>query len=583
MEIEPQPHAEQTSFSFHRPEQADTSPGFVNLDPTLLKAFEVLAESPDGVRRLRELVLQLAVRGKLVRQDLADEPAATLLGTGVKLVKDEDVPFALPAGWAWTSLELVGETRGGGTPSKQNHSYWGGSIPWVSPKDMKRDFIGESQDYITHAALDSSAVKVIPPASLLMVVRGMILAHSFPTALTTAEVTVNQDMKALLPFNIEMAPYLLVATKGLKPEVLSLVERSTHGTCKLSTDKLFVLPIPVPPLSEQHRIVAKVDELMGLIDRLEAARDAREGTRVALRDAALAALRNADTPDEVQVAWQRVSEGMDDLFIDPTDVNPLRQAVLQLAVRGRLVAQDPGDEPASVLLERIEVEKDRLVKAGKIRKQKLVPPVSADEVRFDAPEGWAWCRTQDIVTLLDPNPSHRYPNYVPHGVPLLSTREFDGVEGWNTKTAAKTVPEDFWAFQRDLCDFQPSDIVIARKGRLGLARTVPEHGRYTFSHTVFVVKIHSDVAARCVLWFLRPDSVVEWLLAEMNSNTGVPTLGKAVLERMPIPVPPVLEQHRIVAKVEELMGLLDQLEQRLVAQRNLHDAFAAAAVHDIDA
>jgi type I restriction enzyme S subunit len=102
-----------------------------------------------------------------------------------------------------------------------------------------------------------------------MVVRGMILAHSFPTALTTAEVTVNQDMKALLPFQADLGSYLLVATKGLKPEILACVERSSHGTCRLPTEKLLRLPIPVPPIAERPRIVARVAELMALFDRLE--------------------------------------------------------------------------------------------------------------------------------------------------------------------------------------------------------------------------------------------------------------------------------------------------------------------------
>lgn len=109
----------------------------------------------------------------------------------------------------------------------------------------------------------------VPPGALLMVVRGMILAHSFPTALTTTEVTVNQDMKALVPFDGTVGRFLLLVTKGLKPEVLTLVERSTHGTCKLPTDDLFRFPMPIAPWAEQHRVVARVDELMGLLDRLE--------------------------------------------------------------------------------------------------------------------------------------------------------------------------------------------------------------------------------------------------------------------------------------------------------------------------
>jgi type I restriction enzyme S subunit len=223
------------------------------------------------VEPLRQTVLQLAVRGKLVPQDPSDEPATGLLGDRVHSARNGRT---VPPGWTCSSLSLLGEVVGGGTPSKSTAEFWKGELPWVSPKDMKCDVIGDAQDHISEAAVEKSSVKLIPPGALLMVVRGMILAHSFPTALTSVK-----DMKALIPFRKDIAHYLQLLTRGEKQTVLSLVERSTHGTCKLPTDALFSLPLPIPPLAEQHRIVAKVAELMGLLGRLEerlrAARDAQ--------------------------------------------------------------------------------------------------------------------------------------------------------------------------------------------------------------------------------------------------------------------------------------------------------------------
>ncbi|MBI3917746.1 MAG: restriction endonuclease subunit S [Betaproteobacteria bacterium] len=236
---------------------------FVNHLPRLTTRLE-------HIQQLRQSILSLAVRGKLVPQNPNDDPAAMLLGDHKFCLDSENEPWKLPSGWAWSSFNLIGQTLGGGTPSKADPGFWTGPIPWVSPKDMKVDLIKDAQDHISEQAVERSAAKLIPAGSLLMVVRGMILAHSFPTAISAVPVTINQDMKAIVPFRPEIIRMLLLVTKGLKPRVLRLVLRSTHGTCKLLTGDLFSLPLPIPPLAEQHRIVAKVDELLALCARLEA-------------------------------------------------------------------------------------------------------------------------------------------------------------------------------------------------------------------------------------------------------------------------------------------------------------------------
>lgn len=226
-----------------------------------------LATRPEHIQQLRQTILNLAVRGKLVPQNPDDASAAEFLGQ--RRVEVDVPPWPLPIGWEWSTLRNLGVTFGGGTPSKAESSYWNGPIPWVSPKDMKTDWIADAEDHISEAAIEVSSARLIPSGAILMVVRGMILSHSFPTAVSQVPLAINQDMKALLPFRADFAPMLLMLTKGLKPVILELVKRSTHGTCKLLTDELFSLLIPVPPLAEQHRIIAKVEELLALCHRLE--------------------------------------------------------------------------------------------------------------------------------------------------------------------------------------------------------------------------------------------------------------------------------------------------------------------------
>jgi type I restriction enzyme S subunit len=233
---------------------------------------------------LRKSILTLAVQGILVPQDPADELAqATFPKLAATAVDSDDDRF--PSHWLRVRLGDVGVWRGGGTPSKSRPDFWIGDLPWVSPKDMKVLHISDAQDHISRSAVEDSSVRLIPPGSLLMVVRGMILARAFPVALTTREVTVNQDMKALLPFEPATKEHLLLALRALEPEVLAAIERSSHGTCKLRTELMQEFVIGIPPLGEQSRIVAKVDQLMALVDELETQLAASRTTAARVLDA----------------------------------------------------------------------------------------------------------------------------------------------------------------------------------------------------------------------------------------------------------------------------------------------------------
>lgn len=263
----------------------------------------------DSVPALRQTILSIAVQGKLLPQSTKDEPAAAILNrcqrtAGKHAIKTaeqssltevDSFPFKLPRGWAWARLGHLGCLLGGGTPSKSKPELWEGTLPWVSPKDMKVTRLRDSEDHISRKALAESAVKLIPPDSLLFVVRGMILIHSFPAAINKVEVTINQDMKALRPFVPECVEFLLLACRGFKREILDNVERSTHGTCKLVTERVTEFVIGLPPLAEQQRIVAKVDELMRWCDALKARLTTAQTTATHLLDATLHQILNPKT------------------------------------------------------------------------------------------------------------------------------------------------------------------------------------------------------------------------------------------------------------------------------------------------
>ncbi|MBK1681540.1 restriction endonuclease subunit S [Rhodocyclus tenuis] len=266
--------------------------------------FDLLLDRPAAVDALEQTILQLAVRGLLVPQDPADEPASVLMQR-IRAKKScliaagkakPEKPFnqipenedgSAPEGWTTVLFPELCSIGGGATPSKNKADYWDGDIPWVSPKDMKVEFIADAQDHVSLIALEETSLSLIPVDSLLIVVRGMILAHSFPVSINQVRVTINQDMKSLIPVFPELTPYLALVCKGFKEKILGLVEHSSHGTCKLDSEKLLSFRFGLPPLEEQSRIVIRVDELRSLCAQLRQRLKDAHKTQAFLADTSL--------------------------------------------------------------------------------------------------------------------------------------------------------------------------------------------------------------------------------------------------------------------------------------------------------
>ncbi|HCG7987188.1 TPA: restriction endonuclease subunit S [Vibrio parahaemolyticus] len=212
-------------------------------------------------------------------------PQAPMKDSGVEWLGE------VPEHWKLTLFKYLVSQMGGGTPDKGNVTFWNGDIPWVSPKDMKVDYISTSQDFITDAAVKNSSTKLVPEQSILMVVRGMILIHSVPVALTTKPVTINQDMKALIPNKDIQPEFLLFFLKGIKDYILDFVETSAHGTKCLRTEDFENMQLFVPPIDEQVAILSSIktslDKLDSLIQKAEQAITLMSERRTALISAAV--------------------------------------------------------------------------------------------------------------------------------------------------------------------------------------------------------------------------------------------------------------------------------------------------------
>ena len=561
----------------------------------LLDHFDLLAEAPGGVARLRELVLHLAVRGKLVAQDPADEPASELLKRIAKerarLVKEgkiragkplppvgaEEAPFEVPAGWVWCRLDelpAVPLTDGDWIETKDQDI--NGDVRLIQLADVGvGEFRDRSSRFLTSATTKRLNCTLLEPGDVLIarlpspIGRACIFPGLGQPAVTAVDVAI-----ARLTKSVDRRYLVSALNSGVAREQ---VESYGKGATRfrVSTGHLRTILLPLPPLAEQHRIVARVEELMALLDRLEAARGERDTTRLAARDSALAALRDAADASEVAAAWRRLEARLDDLFQAPEDVPPLRQAILQLAVRGRLVAQDPADEPASELLKRIAKERARLVKEGKIRAGKPLPPVGAEEVPFEVPEGWVWTCLGEVG------------NWGSGSTPLRSQpKYFGGPHNWfksgelNDGVLDCPSEEQITDDALNECSLRvnaPGDVLMAMYGatvgRLAILK-VPA----TTNQAVCACTCFRAVFNEFLFIFLKASR--EYFIRS-SAGAAQPNFSKDKIVTTMFPLPPLPEQHRIVARVDQLNALCDRLESRLAAARDAQTALAAALLHQV--
>lgn len=543
--------------------------------PELLAAFETLADAPDGVERLRELVLQMAVRGKLVPQNPAE---GSFPPSELPLPLDE-APFSLPEQWAWRRLPEVAAYSVGKTPPTKESRFWGlNQIPWVSIADMPDGGIVRT----TARTITADAVKevfrkpIIPAGTLLMSFKLTI----GKIALLGIEAYHNEAIISLTPAANVSRDYLF---RVLPLRAIGGESRDAIMGATLNSQSLARILIPLPPLAEQRRIVARLEELMDFLDRLEAAQTARDERRHAARDAALAALRDAENTEALDAAWSRVSSHMDALFTAPEDVTLLRQAVLQLGVRGRLAPQDPNDEPAAMLSERSRAIEARLTSAGQIAKRKRLAPVAEHEQNFAVPPGWEWRRIDDLFDVVggiqksgkrtphkNPVPYLRVANVQRGRVDLSDVLLFEVFEG-----------------ELERCRLRAGDLLIVEGNG-----SENEIGRCARWSGEIEPCIHQNHIIR-----LRPfiETVELFAIRHLNSPDGTAIMKKLAvttsglynlsvgkIRSIAIPVPPLAEQQRIVMKVDRLLALCDDLENRLTATRELQAQFAAAAVHHLD-
>lgn len=483
-------------------------------------------------QELKNSILQLAVQGKLVPQDKNDEPASELLkriqAEKARLVKEgkikkekalppiaeEELPFDIPESWEWVRVGDLGETQTGSTPSKKVTEFWGGHLPFVQPSNINNGVLSKTDCYLTETGIEQG--RLIPPNSILQVCIGTL----GKCAINYEEVSCNQQINTLTPLCCCVEFIMLAMSSGFF--INNLVSESASTTIAIiNKGKWEHLLLPIPPFDEQKRIVAKIEELLPLIEEYGKAE-----TR--LKEL------NADFPDM------------------------LRKSILQQAVQGKLTERNPKDEPASELLKRIQAEKAQLIKDGKLKKEKPLPPITEEEIPFDIPDVWEWVRIDDLYSVsTGMTPLKGEKRFYTNGtIPwitssLTSNRYIDYAETYITEYALKNTTLEI---------YPKNTLIIAMYGQ---GKTRGQISELLIPATInqacaALVAIKTDEISNQFVYFYF--QYYYNLLRKKAEGTSQPNLNLGKIRECVFPLPPLEEQKRIVARVEELLALCDGLK-----------------------
>ncbi|MDS1909423.1 restriction endonuclease subunit S [Vibrio parahaemolyticus] len=539
-----------------------------------------------GIKELRKLILELAVHGKLVPQDPNDEPADILVqrimakkkelladGT-LKKTKKSKVHDAiisaeeLPLGWVAADFGDI------------TFNLDAQRIPLSVSERKGRQGIYDY--YGASGVIDSIDAYLFDKPLLLIGEDGANLVNrSTPIAfMARGKYWVNNHAHVIDGISEDFLIYLslYINSISLIPYITGMAQP------KMNQAKMNSILVLLPPEKEQHRIVAKVDELMTLCDQLEQQTEASIEAHQVLVTTLLDTLTNSADADELMQNWARISEHFDTLFTTEESIDQLKQTILQLAVMGKLVPQDPSDEPAAELLKRIAEEKAQLVKDKKIKKQKALPPISEDEKPFELPNGWSFSRLESLSELITKGSSPKW-----QGVSYTENPEDVLFVTSENVGAFKLLLDNEKYVEKKFNDIEPRSILKQDDFLMNIVGG--SIGRTALFDSDRVANINQAV---CLIRILAHELIPEFFLIFFNSRICVsymydkqvdnarPNLSMSNISKFVIPIPPVREQKLVVAMVNHFMDVCDQLKTRLkesqITQLHLTDAIVEQAV-----
>ena len=514
-------------------------------------------------QQLKNSILQMAVQGKLVPQDPNDEPAAVLLerirkekeqlikkgkikkeknpsyifrgadnlpyekvGKNEPVCIADEVPFDIPESWEWVRLGSIGDWGSGATPSRSIPEYYGGDIPWLKTGDLNDGYIEYIPENISRLALEKTSVRLNPTGSVLIAMYGATIGKA---GILTFPATTNQACCACLPIEIynEYLFYFLMSQK------VAFVKQGEGGAQpNISKEKIVTTLMPLPSLAEQYRIVNKIKELLPYVERYS----------------------------ETYLAVNS---------LNATFPNLLKKSILQEAVQGKLVPQDPADEPASVLLERIRAEKKQLIKTGKIKRDKHESiifrrdnshyekrgseEVCIDEdIPFDIPDGWCWCRFSNICYKLTDG-SHNPPPKKSKGFRVISARNIKNGKILFTDED-RLCDQAGFDKENPRTQISKGDVILGIIGGSIGNTAIYEHDEPVIAQRS--IAIFGSLLNNRYMKLLLDSHLFQQQFASKSNGTAQGGIYLGELANMLVPLPPENEQNRILISVSVLENQL---------------------------
>lgn len=565
-----------------------------------LSEFAHITAAPNGIDQLRQLVMGLALAGELLKdnESLPEDFAQRIevarhkyfddLGRrtqpflyGEPLIKE----FRIPDGWSWVRVGEVCDLQTGATPSTQHPEYFGGDIRWLVSGDVNRGQIYDCEGRITDEGLKNSNCKILPPNSVLIALNGQGKTRA-TVALLHIPAACNQSLVALIPFSQDILypQYLHLSLKYRYYEIRDITgQKQRRG---LNMGLVSELSIPLAPIAEQKHIVAKVDELMTLCDKLEAQQQERERICELTRTRVFQALARAKTSTELHATWHRVEVHASLLLDTPESVQSYRGTILDLAMSGLLLApKDRAASTGSMLLKEIEQSRSAWANTAEGQElkeartmQKKIRTQSAVVPDMNLPEHWAWASFLQISQAVVDCHNKTAP-YVSDGIYLVRTTDIRN--GRMDLKHTRRISEETYDYWARRLPPKAGDVFFTREAPMGEAAIVPEGERVCLGQRTILIRLFTHLFNnRFLLYAIYSPSFQERMVRDAVGIT-VKHLRVGGVENLMVPVPPKEEQDRIVAVVDALFAHCDQLQTQITTRRDTASDLARATVEVI--